>query len=76
MTESSAEQGYEDNICIPFVGAFQKLLNDMELDDVVFIFIGKSTRIVPCKDHVLVIGDSLQDLEFAKNNHFYFFQLF
>jgi len=72
ITESSIEQGYSDYIEIPFVGAFQSMLDTLDLE-VEFIFIGKMTRIFPTTmRHVLVIGDSPQDYVFARNNNFYF----
>jgi histidinol-phosphate aminotransferase len=73
--EDSLELGYEKEIKIPFIGCFQELLKkDNIYNEIEYIIIGKQNLIIEKNnnDNILMLGDSLQDLNFAINNDIYF----
>jgi histidinol-phosphate aminotransferase len=71
---NSAELGISPNIRLPHIGKFYMLINSLVDTKLQFTLIGKQTLHVNIKNGI-VIGDSLNDEVFAKNNEFPFYKV-
>ncbi len=68
--EYGHELGHLENIKIPFIGCFLKLLTNIKIN-----YIGKNNIILENNNNTIMIGDSIDDFKFAYNNNMYFKQV-
>lgn len=71
---NSAELGIEPNVKLPHIGKFYMLISSLVDTKLEFAVIGKQTLYVDTKNGI-VIGDSLNDEVFARNNKLPFYKV-